>query len=698
MLKKTFLAISIAFLTSCGSTNPVVTYKTTQPKNNLTSIKSESSNPKLTIKSTPGATIKIMNIIPKYKDGIELKPGRYDIQITKDGYYKYRSWIQIDKDTVINKPLEIEKDHIEAIKLPKVKKNYFNYVTEFSWNSRNEPYSLQYDSKTKLVWAVQDALLENAQNNNFKPFSEDELYIGRSNSVHFDTVYEGLHYAKIKKELYLIPKGYYSNSLPFNDLYKIGNVNSLQLNTQKLKWDFPSRNEFVKSKKLFKDLTAFYSYNHGMHRRSPQDSIAIKIRPYRNSGGYFDVGAVYLSSVCTSNRELTGGHRRCAKADNSVYGSKLLQLDSESDHSFPLFLVRKPETKYEKIIFNALPIDEKLELMVSILTEERLKVVKPVISKPQKEKYIVEKKLKKGEFETSSDYELRLEKEKIRISEKNKAIDEAYSIAQLQYNQLVNHSLAQYSELVRKNKQESVIRDVANQSAKRAINMLFGDPKFKNVKYDADNEQFTADLYSVLNSFSMKVTIPIPINEAKEFKKRINNRLFVPSVQFNVVLGKLKFSNVSVVGNEFRQSKDFDIAKSKDTKFAYYEFIDTHPKSSLSKKAQQRIDEIHEAEHIARIKAEKEAKIRAQRAAEARAKEQQAYMKEKFVGNKVCMSGSMAFGFINPTIKGFVESKNGNNIQIRIVDTDGTSPYYNGVELRANLLIWDSYSSWKHCN
>ena len=50
----------------------------------------------LTIKTTPeAARIRILNIGPRYEDGIELKPGKYHIEVSKSGYKRHREWIKL---------------------------------------------------------------------------------------------------------------------------------------------------------------------------------------------------------------------------------------------------------------------------------------------------------------------------------------------------------------------------------------------------------------------------------------------------------------------------------------------------------------------------------------------------------------------------------------------------------------------------
>jgi hypothetical protein len=98
---------------------------------------------------------------------------------------------------------------------------------------------------------------------------------------------------------------------------------------------------------------------------------------------------------------------------------------------------------------------------------------------------------------------------------------------------------------------------------------------------------------------------------------------------------------------------------------------------------------------------EKEAKLRAKkeekRRQEQKAREQKAYMAKKHKGQKVCKDGRMAL-FLNITITAYVEGLNGDSIKLRIVDTEGTTPNYNGVSLYRDTIIWDKYYNWKDCS
>jgi len=65
----------------------------------------------LTVITNPAdARVRIMNIAPVYQDAMELKEGKYDIEVTKAGYLTYRKWVVVDKKTI----LTVELDEIAA--------------------------------------------------------------------------------------------------------------------------------------------------------------------------------------------------------------------------------------------------------------------------------------------------------------------------------------------------------------------------------------------------------------------------------------------------------------------------------------------------------------------------------------------------------------------------------------------------------
>ena len=79
-----------------------------------TEVEIKPENP-LFVKVVPyDARVQILNIKPKYTMGIMLKPGRYDIRISKKGYKSQRFWI-----TMEHEPIVVERE-LKKIKKRKV--------------------------------------------------------------------------------------------------------------------------------------------------------------------------------------------------------------------------------------------------------------------------------------------------------------------------------------------------------------------------------------------------------------------------------------------------------------------------------------------------------------------------------------------------------------------------------------------------
>ena len=109
-MKKLSALVAIVMLSGCSS-SPEVEPQPTPVEQPIIVEEPQSNTISLTVLTSPeDARIRIMNIKPKYEAGIELDEGKYDIEVTKDGYLTYRKWIIVDKKTI----LTIELDKIEA--------------------------------------------------------------------------------------------------------------------------------------------------------------------------------------------------------------------------------------------------------------------------------------------------------------------------------------------------------------------------------------------------------------------------------------------------------------------------------------------------------------------------------------------------------------------------------------------------------
>ncbi|GAA5523472.1 serine/threonine-protein kinase PknD [Microbulbifer aestuariivivens] len=81
---------------------------TAQGQANATEEEPTPQLPRLSVKTQPSsARVRIMNIAPRYRDGMTLEPGRYDVEVSKPGYRSYRRWITLsDSDVTLQVTLK----------------------------------------------------------------------------------------------------------------------------------------------------------------------------------------------------------------------------------------------------------------------------------------------------------------------------------------------------------------------------------------------------------------------------------------------------------------------------------------------------------------------------------------------------------------------------------------------------------------
>ena len=193
-----------------------------------------------------------------------------------------------------------------------------------------------------------------------------------------------------------------------------------------------------------------------------------------------------------------------------------------------------------------------------------------------------------------------------------------------------------------------------------------------------------------LPSFKEKFTIFVPLLKARKFKDDLQDFTLIPMVKMD---SKLNVVTVDIVTNTRKIEIDYLDAKKNHTIDAYSYFINKHPKSSQVNEAKRAIQGIRENERTAKINREREQDARQKR----RDLKRQSYVSKKHIGDKLCKDGTTAI-ILSITITAYVERSNGNNIQLRIADTEGTSPHFNGVTLHKGTLIWDDYSNWYKCS
>ena len=75
-----------------------------------TDLEDKQSEFRLSISSPNAKRVRILNIKPKYRDGIWLKSGKYHIEVSADKYITYKKWISFTKDTDLVISLKKQKN------------------------------------------------------------------------------------------------------------------------------------------------------------------------------------------------------------------------------------------------------------------------------------------------------------------------------------------------------------------------------------------------------------------------------------------------------------------------------------------------------------------------------------------------------------------------------------------------------------
>lgn len=308
---------------------------------------------------------------------------------------------------------------------------------------------------------------------------------------------------------------------------------------------------------------------------------------------------------------------------------------------------------------------------------------------------------KKGEFETTEQFNLRVQKEKEKVDAQNIQNIKNWE-SKVEQQKEKHKGRLEYIQ----NNTESIYLEFLQ----KAMHIKYANPKITSVNYDADKQLFNIVIDSVKGNYHQNVQVPVKLQYAQKFKDLLSAKDFQPTVEFLVQNNKLLFQGIKEIKNpetlveESEYKKAFNVKGKEESVVALKQFISKYPNSTFKALAQDRVEKLEAEIRVAKEKAaqerakrEVEAKEREKRAQAAKERKQASYYAKKSVGDKVCKDGTTAL-ILSITITAYVENVNGNNIQLRIADTEGTTPYYNGVSLYKNTLIWDDYSSWYNCN
>jgi len=329
---------------------------------------------KLNILAPKGSKIRILNIKPKYHKNMELKAGKYLIEVTKPSYAKFKKWITLNKDLEYKVQLKklSKKKKVSSIN----SKNYFASVTKLEWKNTNEKLSQHYDKKNHLIWALQNSYIDYIKRVKVKHLFKDSMIIKGSPwpklyaTKHDTLIYSGNFRYKGKSLLFKKNNTItlYEASPKHSKKRKYGKLSSLKVNDIRSSWRIPKYSE-VKRYNPFKEYQKYFEVSWYTYK-DIKFNLPILCTKKDAKSYYTNYAFAYKYN---KRSRLYNGPAINQKKRNIKDDDILLAL--EYSQNFALLLpVRKPSNRYDKIIFNQkLSLYKKLSRLTNLLTKESLK-------------------------------------------------------------------------------------------------------------------------------------------------------------------------------------------------------------------------------------------------------------------------------------------------------------------------------------
>ena len=221
-------------------------------------------------------------------------------------------------------------------------------------------------------------------------------------------------------------------------------------------------------------------------------------------------------------------------------------------YSYLLFIyeynAKKANKKLQKFIKNNPKQSLSLNSVVEIADKRLLawlnkktNVAEPILIIPVPVKRTENVVIKQKEFETTAEFNARVEKQRKALQQKIQQEQEIYKNKLAKYNREQKlYRAALSAEKIDRNQQskakylEFLIEE---------IKIILGNPYIDKMSYHADEEVFNARLASTKSSWNENIVIEVPIENAKEFKKGIKE--VIPVLGFDLDdQGKLFISSI----------------------------------------------------------------------------------------------------------------------------------------------------------
>ena len=657
----------------------------------------------LKINTLKGARVQILNIKPKYKDNIKLRPGVYKLKVSKEGYGIYKRNIVISEDTILN----ITLNKLTAKKIAKYNKSKILVNSKIQWSYKNDLDVTYYDSK---LWV------------------NPKIELNHSSAIKYcrNLNIKGLHgfvlpdYESMNKYYYNINKTPYYWTSSINSDWGRTYINN-----------HGDDNTAYASRKLEFLCSRFAGYNGSinnlsllLYKESKKESSKLML-PKKPS---IKIKPILVKDEFETTKNFNQRNNELKLKIQKINEQNLINWQKN---------INRIKTKHKKEM--ALLNKNKENIYLKSMAQSlKIKYGDPKINSVKynadKEEFTL--RLRSSSFKYKNINKNRLVRKRSTNNRKVtlvKIYDKDESTTVLKFH--INKKLAWFdpksvlyssykspkyiiykNKIIRKNKFNSLkARDIkAGSTIEFAIDYLDKNKITLNAIFQWTSRVKDISLKKIKiekeYTFDKVVTIPVSLKYAKKFKAILIKKDFNPTVEFKVVNNKLIFSGIKeikdpellVEENEYK--KAYDIKNNKNSIYKLQQFITKYPNSTFKSPAEFRISTLREKikiqkekERLHREKRRKEDRIREKQRLKEKQRKQDSYYAKKYVGEKVCMDGTTAF-ILSITITAYVEKVNGNSMQLRISDTEGTSPYVNGVTLYRNTLIWDNYSDWYKCN
>lgn len=355
------IAVVLLFLglfLGCGTQKPTpAPQPILQPKeNNATKVQSQP--PSLTVITQPkNARVRIMNIRPKYHPNIELKIGKYLIEVSAQGYERYKKWIFIDKPTTLT--ITLHKPTTPTI-------------SNIVWKPHNERFYTLYDAKNNLIWALQAPYIDYVKH--YQPKGKLKRTIAAQSKqfpkiakTKLDTLIYGGHF-RYKGSAYLLKNNnalyLYHASRKASKKEKYGNLTALKINGATHQWRIPTKKE--------------------IQRNNP-------FAPYQN---HFEVLWDKGSLVRFKLPVLYSYAARNGYQEAGALTDKKLQTLRGIQNVALIHPVRKPTTQTDKIIYNPkLSVAQKFAKLMHTMKPQ--KALQLLLGDPKIHKITYDKKAKR---------------------------------------------------------------------------------------------------------------------------------------------------------------------------------------------------------------------------------------------------------------------------------------------------------------